>query len=152
MRQHRLLAVKENLQDEDAERLEVAIKLFDDALVEKIVRFEYRAHQELHSRIGEWVGYLRDLGSKVSSEVNYYAGIVDVRVVITSLIEQLQKHPYKLADGVQEEVSDLDKNLRGRLIEHEFVWDKVWKPAYPRDKYWWLYGCPKRALSTRPRY
>lgn len=145
MRQKRLLALEDNLQVEERARLEAAIKLFDEALVEKVVRFETRAHQELHKRIGEWVGYLRDLGSKVSSEVNYYAGIVDTRVVITCLIEKLQQPPYHLEPGVLEEVHDLDQNLRVRLREHDFIWDMVWKPAYPQDKYWWLYGYPKRA-------
>jgi hypothetical protein len=148
MRQQRLLALEDRLLDEDPERLRAAIKLFDDALIEKIVRFETRAHQELHSRIGEWVNYLRDLGSQASSEVNYYAGIVDTRVVIASLIDQLQKRPYKLEKGVLAEIHSLDENLRGRLLEHEFIWDMVWKPAYPQEKQWWLYGCPKRAKET----
>ena len=145
MRQERLLVLEDNLQIEDRARLRAAIKLFDEALVEKVVRFESRAHQELHKRIGEWVSYLRDLGSRASSEVNYYTGIVDTRVVITCLIEKLQQQPYHLEQGVFEEVHDLDQNLRIRLGEHGFIWDMVWRPAYPQDKYWWLYGCPKRA-------
>lgn len=148
MRQHRLLAVEEKLLDEDKARLRKAIEMFEGALIEKVVRLETRAHRELHSRIGEWVSHLRDLGSKASSQENYYAGIVDTRVVISSLIEQLQKRPYKLEDGVEEEVQELDNSLRVRLLAHAFVWDMVWKPAYPEAKYWWLYGCPKRAQST----
>jgi hypothetical protein len=144
MRQRRLLALESALRVEDAARLRAAIKIFDAALLEKVVRFEYRAHQELHNRIGEWVSYLRDLGSRSSSEVNYYAGIVDTRVVITSLINKLQEQPYKLEKGVLEELDDLDKNLRVRLVDYGFVWDTVWMPAYPQEIYWWLYGCPRR--------
>lgn len=148
MRQQRLLALEDKLQVEDQSRLRAAIKSFDDALVEKIVRFETRAHQELHRRIGEWVNHVRDLGSQASSDVNHYAGIVDTRVVITSLVDQLQKRPYELEKGVLAEIQGLDNNLRGRLLEHEFIWDMVWKPAYPQEKYWWLYGCPKRGKDT----
>ncbi len=144
MRQQRLLALEDELRVEDLARLRAAIKSFDDALVEKIVRFETRAHQELHSRIGEWVNHMRELGSQASSDVNHYAGIVDTRVVITSLVEQLQKRPDKLEKGVLAEIHGLDQNLRGRLLEHGFIWDMVWMPAYPQEKYWWLYGCPKR--------
>ena len=145
MRQQRLLALEDRLRVEDPDRLRAAIKVFDDALVEKVVRFETRAHQELHTCIGAWVNCLRDLGSRSSTEVNYYAGIVDTRVVITSLIDQLQKEPYILESGVLEEIHDLDKNLRLRLTDHDFIWDMIWKPAYPQEKYWWLYGCPRRA-------
>ncbi len=148
MRQQRLLALENNLQDEDAARLRAAISVFDAALLEKVVRFEDRAHQELHSRIGEWISYLRDMGSRVSSEVNYYAGIADTRVVITCLIDELQKRPYELEKGVLEEIQDLDKNLRMRLKAHPFVWEMVWQPAYPKETYWWLYGCPKRTKEA----
>ena len=145
MRQERLLALENQLKVEDSNRLKAAIKLFDKALVEKVVRFESRAHQELHSRIGEWVNCLRDMGRRSSTEVNYYVGIVDKRVVITCLMDKLQTRPYKLETGVQEEMQELDENLRKRLTDHPFIWDAVWQPAYPRDKYWWLYGCPRRA-------
>ncbi len=148
MRQRRLLALEEKLQDEDEARLRAAIELFEAALVEKVVRFETRAHQELHSRIGEWIGCLRDMGSQESSKVNYYAGIVDTRVVISCLIEQLQKRPYELKQGVLNEMQELDQNLRGRLEDHAFVWDTVWQAAYPKETYWWLYGCPKRAKGS----
>ena len=53
MRQERLLVLENQLKVEDSNRLKAASKLFDEALVEKVVRFETRAHQELHSRIGE---------------------------------------------------------------------------------------------------
>jgi hypothetical protein len=112
------------------------------------VRFEARAHQELHNRIGEWVNHIRDLGRRSSTEVNYYVGIVDTRVVITSLMDKLQTQPYKLETAVYEEVHDLDQNLRKRLVEHAFIWDSVWEPAYPQTKYWWLYGCPRGAEAT----
>ena len=150
MRQHRLLAVEDKLNVDDLVRLRAAIKVFDDALIEKVVRFETRAHQELHSRISEWVNCLRDLGRRSSTEVNYYAGIVDKRVVITALIEKLQTQPYQLRMGVQEEMHDLDLNLRKRLADHAFIWDTVWRSAYPKEKYWWLYGCPKRAETSVP--
>ena len=148
MRQERLLALKDKLRSEDLARLKTAIEVFNRALVEKVVRFESRAHQELHLRIREWVNCLRDMGSQSSAEVNYYAGIVDTRVVIACLRDKLDKQPYRLEKGVQEEVDDLDKNLRQRLELHDFVWDTVWIPAYPIDKYWWLYGCPRRAQAA----
>lgn len=144
MRQHRLQILQDQLQPDDQARLWAAVQKFDEALIERVVRFEFRAHQELHTRIGEWVNYLRDLGGRVASEANYYAGVADTRVVISSLFVQLQKDPYQLEQGALEEVKALDKNLRARLEDHEFIWDAVWKPAYPKEKYWWLYGCPKR--------
>jgi len=148
MRQHRLLVIKDHLESEDRARLWGAIQKFDEALVEQVVRFETRAHEELHTRIGEWVNFLRDLGSRMVSEVNFYVGIVDTRVVITGLIDQLQKQPYHLEQGVLEEIKTLDNHLRDYLEDNEFIWDEIWKPAYPQEKYWCLYGCPRRTRAT----
>jgi hypothetical protein len=148
MRQHRLLVLQDRLQPGDQARLLASVQKFDEALIERIVRFEFRAHRELHTRIGEWVNYLRDLGGRVASEANYYAGIIDTRVVIAGLIDQLQVRPYQLEQGVLEEVNALDRNLRVRLEDHEFIWDLAWKPAYPQEKFWWLYGCPRRLESA----
>ena len=143
MREHRLRKLEDALADEDSERLRRAISGFEDALVERVVRFETRAHQELHGLIGEWVIHLRDLGTGSITDVNYYAGIVDTRVVITSLMDRLQTRPYQLQKGVQEEVQKLDANLQRRLEDHAFIWESFWQPAYPREKYWYLYVCPK---------
>lgn len=144
MREHRLKALSAQLQPADWERLQAAVEAFNQALIERVVRFEKRAHQELHKRISEWISYLRDLGSQVTTEKNYFVGIVDTRVVITSLIDKLKKPPYHLEKGVLNEVEALDKNLQARTAEHSFIWDAVWEPAYPADKYWWLYCCPTR--------
>ncbi len=148
MRQHRLTILEGKLDAQDKARLWTAVETFDTSLIERVVRFETRAHQELHRRIGEWMGHMRDLGSRALSEVNYYAGIADTRVVITSLIEQLQMRPFQLKSGITESVEALDKNLRARLIDHPFIWDPVWEPAYPRKEFWWLFGCPKHVPKT----
>jgi hypothetical protein len=61
MRQHRLLSLKELLNESDQNRLEAAVTSFNDALVEKVVRFEARAHHELHARLRQWGEFLKEL-------------------------------------------------------------------------------------------
>jgi hypothetical protein len=148
MRQHRLKVLEDMLEPEDKARFWIAVQQFDAALVERVVRFETRAHQELNRRIGEWAGHMRDLGSRALSEVNYYAGIVDIRVVISSIIEQLQVQPFQLEAGIETRVNAMDNNLRARVNDHPFIWGPVWMPAYPKEKYWWLYSCPKHINPT----
>ena len=148
MRQHRLKILAEQLEPQDQTRLKVAIQTYDNALVERVVRFENRANKELHTRIGEWMGHMREMGNRILSEANYYAGIVDTRVVISALIDQLQVRPFQLEEGIVSQVNALDKNLQARLDDQPFIWDPVWQPVYPREKYWWLYGCPKHISSA----
>lgn len=143
MRQRRLSALRENLSVEDQARLDEAIKQFNDALEERVVRFEKRAHQELHMRIAEWIGILRDLKRRAAAEENYYAGIVDTRIVIKELLDKLQTPPYKVKEGIQEELVTIDILLKNRFSEGDYVWDPIWEATYPRDEYWWLYGRPE---------
>lgn len=143
MREHRLSVLSDDLNEIDQPRLFAALQNFDQSLIERVVRFEKRAHEELHTRIGEWITYLRDMGSAASTERNYFAGIADTRVVITCIVDKLQQAPYQLEKGILPEVDALDKNLLARTVEHAFIWDEIWKPAYPTPKYWWLYRWPQ---------
>lgn len=143
MRRQRLQALREKLSADDQARLDAALAQFMDVLDERVVRFEKRAHQELHTRIAEWIGILPDLNRRAKTEANYYTGVVDTRIVIKELLDILQSPPYKLEEGVNDEIRAVDRLLRSRLNEHAFVWDGIWESAYPRGEYWWLYGYPR---------
>jgi hypothetical protein len=83
-------------------------------------------------------------GTKVAAaKMARYASEVDTRVVITALIDKLEGRPYQLDQRIQEELATLDRSLHRRWQIGEFVWSHVWQPAYPQDRYWWLYGEPK---------
>ncbi len=71
MRQHRLNGLRELLNGEQRSRLNAAIDLFNQALVEKVVRFEERAHREIHARIRQWSEYLKEAGSKSLSNGDF---------------------------------------------------------------------------------
>ena len=51
MRQHRLVRLRDLLGEDEQARLDQAISQYNQALVEKVVRFEGRAHEELHARL-----------------------------------------------------------------------------------------------------
>ncbi len=144
MRQDRLTILRHLFGPIELERLDHAINTFNAALNERIVRFEVRAHQELHKRIREWMSHMRELSADTFSQVNYFAGIADTRVVISLLIEKLRNDPFKLEKGIVSQVAALDRNLQSRVEKHPFIWEAVWEPAYPAEKYWWLYSCLKK--------
>lgn len=148
MRRQRLIALRGKLPEDEQRQLAESIIQVDEALEERVVRFEQRAHQELHMRIAEWIGFLRDLNRRARTEVNYYAGAVDTRIVIKELLDVLQSAPYQLGAGVLDEINVVDRLLENQFAEHSFVWDPIWEPAYPRDEYRWLYGCPRLMVSA----
>ncbi len=138
MRIRRLSKLQAQLPHLDKNRVVQAGARFEDALIEKVVRFEKRAHQELHTRLGEWSICLRE----PHIQPKRYIDKVDIRVVIAELMLALQKKPYHLEQQVTEQIDLLDKNLKSRWHPGEFVWNVVWQSAYPSQSYWWLYGSP----------
>lgn len=143
MRQDRLLVLCKTLRPDQQRRLQQAESEFEQALVEQVVRFEKRTHQELHTRLREWMGYLRGLSANKPKQNVIYPTAVNTRVMIAAMMDKLQSPPYELNDTVLDEVTILDRRLCGQWIPGEFVLPLVWQPAYPAEKYWWLYGCPK---------
>ncbi|MDX1662889.1 MAG: hypothetical protein R3272_03785 [Candidatus Promineifilaceae bacterium] len=141
MRQHRLLALRDLLNMQEQARLHEAINTFNEALQEKVVRFERKAHDELQARLRQWREYLQEV--KQGQNIAYYDSAVDTRAMIKALIDQLRVPPYELDEEVPRAVGRLDRELSRIWDRGDFVWPTEWQPAYPRDSYWWLYGHPR---------
>ena len=143
MRQHRLLSLQELLDHDEQERLRNAVEQFERALVEKVVSFESRAHDELHARLRQWGEYLKELHDKSLGMGDYYPSHVQTRVMIAGLVEKLQERPYELDRRILEQLAVYDNVLRNYWQPGAFTWPEEWIPAYPESEYWWLYGRPR---------
>lgn len=139
MRQHRLLLLRNQLDQNGKNRLDKIIADFQGALNNNIVRFEAKCHKELPARLRQWIEYLRDI--QVDRSVrNYYKTSIEPRVMIDAIVTQLQLPPYQLNSDVPKRLEALDMRLRSRWIQGEFIWEAGWQPAYPKAVYWYLYG------------
>lgn len=145
MRRRRLAALGHLLREEEANSVAESNAKYDQTVSGQIVRFEERALSELGARIREWTVYLRDLtvSHRLAADTARYDYLADTRVVIESLIEKLSESPFRLPEHIPGDVAALDHRLRNRWKPGPFIWSPVWTPAYPIDRYWWLYGHPK---------
>lgn len=143
MRQHRLSALDQLLDDDERDRFNVVVENFNDALVEKVVRFEQHAHDELHARLRQWSEYLRELSHESIAAGDYYGSAVETRAMIAALLDKLEMPPYELDKRVLNELGAYDGALANHWIANGFIWPKEWRSAYPRSSYWWLYGRPR---------
>ncbi len=143
MRQHRLLALLALLDDGEQVRLNTAVAQFNAALVEKVVRFEQKAHTEIAARLRQWREYLHEAEWERNPIHNAYPTAVEARVMLAALVDKLQESPYQLQGNVTPRIAQLDTLLRGRWDTGDFIWFPEWEPAYPPDRYWWLYGRPQ---------
>ena len=141
MRQHRLLTLSDLLSAQKQAEMETAVIQFNAALVEKIVRFETKTHDEIEARIRQFEAYLRDLRNGQATGVNYGTA-VEPRAMIAALTDKLRMAPYQLDRQIPGRIETLDRALRQRWVPGEFIWPEEWQPAYPQDDFWWLYGKP----------
>lgn len=143
MRQYRLDALRQQLDHADKSRLDAAEKLFDEALVEKVVAFETKAHEEVRARLRQWNEYLKELRDPSLAAGDYYGTAVETRVMLAALLNRLESPPYRLDRRVLNELASFDRVLANYWEAGEFIWPESWGDAYPRQRYWWLYGLPR---------
>jgi len=148
MRQYRLLLLQDLLTDAQQTDLNTAVTQYNNILVEKIVRFEQKAHRELDARLRQWGEYLKDVDRGVASTTSNYRTAVEVRAMITAIIGQLKLAPYRLDQRIPQQVALLDNHLQWLWEHGSFVWPEEWQPAYPQMEYWWLYGNPKEKRNS----
>jgi len=145
MRRRRLGTLEYLLQDTERAALSAANKTYDEIVNSQIVRFEERALFELGSRIREWTVYLRDLAvsKRLAADTERYSYLADTRIVMGELVVKLSNPPFQLSGHIPTDIAALDNRMRFRWTSGAFIWSPVWIPAYPKETYWWLYGCPK---------
>lgn len=143
LREHRLLALAGLLTAEQQMEVNEALTRFNQALANRVVRFEKKAHHELEARLRQWEEYLKDMDRGTFDRSSNYATAVETRAIIQALLNRLDMPPYRTEARPEQHLATLDTRLRGRWQPGDFVWPAAWEPAYPREAYWWLYGSPR---------
>lgn len=143
MRQHRLLTLGHLLNDNEITRRDGAVVTYNLSLEEKVVRFEERAHQELHARLRQWGEYLKELHDRNLSVADFYHAHIQTRAMINELIFKLKLPPYEFDDQIETQLATYDRVLSNYWQPGDFVWPDGWQAAYPKSDYWWLYGRPR---------
>ena len=143
LRQHRLTGLHALLTAEQLAELSAAVKLFETAVANWVVRTEQRAHTELSVRARQWTEYLRDVQGGKATDIAAYPAQVETRAIMAALVNQLQQPPYRLDESLLPSMMQQDKALRARWQSGGFIWPQAWQPAYPKPEFWWLYGRPQ---------
>ncbi|MBX7251136.1 MAG: hypothetical protein K1X50_04065 [Candidatus Promineofilum sp.] len=145
LREHRLLTLPQLLTPEQRGQVDAAVFQFNQALSNRVVRFETKAQHELESRLRQWEESVKEIEHGTLQHNSNYSTIVEPRAMIQALLDRLSMPPYRPDDRAGRLVPLLDTRLQNRWQPGEFVWPAEWQPAYPRDDYWWLYGLPRVA-------
>lgn len=143
LREHRLLALAGWLSPEEQAQVSAAMTQFNQALGNRVVRFEQKAHTELEARLRQWEESLKDMERGTFDRTSNYANAVETRAVIQALLDRLSMPPYRLEGRPAQHLATLDTRLRNNFRPGDFIWPDEWAAAYPRSDYWWLYGAPR---------
>lgn len=147
LREHRLQALRGLLNTEQQAQLDAAVAEFNQALSDRVVRFEAKAHRELEARLRQWEEYLKDMDRGTFDRTSNYDTAVETRAIIHALLDRLSMPPYRTEGRPIQHLQTLDTRLHARWQPGDFVWPEQWATAYPRADYWWLYGAPRTADS-----
>jgi len=136
----RLRAVCRSLSDPDAEAFQrsaarlAALRARWASVMARKIATEARSHLNL------WHSFLMDLAESPHSAADRYPQDVRERVLLSLLATQPES---TLLDAAHRRaVAELDRELRLRFREGEFVWDSRLTSVFPRSDFWFLYGQP----------
>ena len=140
LREYRLTQLTSLLSEEEQELLTSALQVYQEAIAEKVVRFETHAHEELGVRARQWGNYIDDLRRDGVRVAVNYANAVENRAMIQALVDRLETRPYQLNRTAFGNLAMMDQGLKPHWKNDGFIWPDEWQSAYAKDKYWWLYG------------
>lgn len=96
-----------------------------------------KAQEEARMRTRLWAQYMEELSREAPSKA-YYANEVRNRVILELLRQEAD------VDG---DITTLqhhaDQRLKARWLPGGFVWEAELEPAFPKSRFWYLYGQPK---------
>lgn len=141
MREHRLLALRDDLLDPEAQtQLDTAITQANQTFQERRTYIDQKLHKEVDARLRQWSQYLTDLAD--GQGASRYATAVEPRAMISALEEKSGAFSITVDVAAVEKIDALDQRLKQRWQSGTFVWPSAWEPAYPPEDYWWLHGNP----------
>lgn len=143
MRLARLHALRDQLSAAQQVALETAQQKFDEVKRTWAVHYEGKVLQELRARIGALEHFAYDCAENLRACADNYPSAMEKRVMVEHLRDAAL------------EVNVLDEELKGRLMALDnaisrcvergaFCWSENVQPAYPPQKFWFLYATVRK--------
>jgi hypothetical protein len=118
--------------------LDQAIRRFERVRDAQRPRYTTRVLHDLRGRLDAWEWFLDDYIKRPNDEAPYYFARVRIRLAIELLLDELADASQ--AQELKCRLLALDERLRADWIESAFVWPAALAHAFPRERFWWLYG------------
>jgi len=138
MRMHRLSAISSTLSPKQQDTLNKARQQLDDVRRDWTVAYEGKLTREYQSRISAFNQFLNEYPDNPRSVAENYPSNAEKRAILESLADEAASLNILTAD-MKNALGATDNKLRRYTQPSSFIWDERLRPAYPEDKYWFLY-------------
>ncbi len=144
MRLHRLRALEAKLTAEQKAKL-TEIEARNEAVrSEWSVHYNEKMISEANSRLHMIETFFAECEEDPRSCYSNYQPEAMRRTIVQDIDNEL--HRLNLPDAhLAMVLRRIDGQLHRFAAKSDFIWAAELQPAYPPDKYWWLYACPSRA-------
>lgn len=146
IRLHQLDTVSDLLSPEQQERLNRATTEAKHQLKQWAVQAEEKAVREIKARLQSWSVYVEEIEKDPLRYDEEYPTQVQSRVILELLLDWAGRAVD--GRGFINRLTSLDQRLSECTEESTFVWDETLAPAFPHDRFWWLYTRPRHAHSS----
>ncbi len=136
LRLHRLTALEERLDPEQRQRLGRAARQAQDELDRWVVQAEEKAMREFKARLHAWRVFLEECEDAPNRYAYEYPTQVEGRTILDLLLDFATD---AIGPQAVRELRAADHTLREISEPGEFVWDEAALPAFPQERFWWLY-------------
>ena len=99
---------------------------------------ERKAWSEIWVRMHSWERYLEDCAKRPRFCVTSYPTDVYGRTYLQLLFDVISNH--SSTKRATSHMGYLDNQLRRIFVVDGFAWDAMLEPAFPKSKFWFLYG------------
>ena len=123
---------------------EKALRQWESLHADRAAAVSAKATAEIPHRLNLWLAYLQDLAEKPAAASDYS---IEVRHRV--LLDRLGEMASATLEGKRAMALEAaDRDLRSHLRGDAFVWDAPLAGAYPRQRFWYLYGRPVAAARV----
>ncbi len=141
LRTHRLGGQSDRLTPIQQNRLSAAGDAFRSVTEQWAAHMEKRMRRELDARLNSWQWFVDDCRERKQSCVAYYATEAELRTLLDLLMDAAAALGNVAPQ--QRRLGQLDTQFQRWFQPGDFVWTAALEPAFPRERFWWLYGRPE---------
>lgn len=148
MRLSRLSALPGLLSPAQQGTVSAAQNQFDGIRKEWGVAYENKLQRELKVRISALDQFFNECADNLRGCADEYPSQVEKRVMVELLKDEASVRS-SLPAGLKGGLTALDNKIHRYFDPGDFIWDARLEPAYPKEKYWFLYGKPGKKSAEK---